>query len=90
MGESDETLAPTVTRELREIAGISARPRFAASSAGRVRWRRPPWDIPASRGIEARLAAIPGLHLAGNAYHGIGIPDCIRLGRQAATRILAG
>jgi oxygen-dependent protoporphyrinogen oxidase len=37
--------------------------------------------------IEARTAAIPGLHLAGNAYSGIGIPDCIRTGRQAAAKI---
>ena len=29
-----------------------------------------------------------GLHLAGNAYEGIGIPDCIRMGRRAAERIL--
>jgi oxygen-dependent protoporphyrinogen oxidase len=39
--------------------------------------------------IESRTAAIPGLHLAGNAYTGIGIPDCIRMGRQAAARIVA-
>ena len=34
--------------------------------------------------IAARVAALPGLRLAGNAYDGIGIPDCIRLGRKAA------
>jgi len=28
--------------------------------------------------------------LAGNAYDGIGIPDCIRLGRQAAKKLVAG
>ncbi len=39
--------------------------------------------------IEARAAAIPGLHLAGNAYQGIGIPDCIRMGRAAAEKIHA-
>jgi oxygen-dependent protoporphyrinogen oxidase len=38
--------------------------------------------------IEARAAAIPGLCLAGNAYTGIGIPDCIRMGRAAAEKIL--
>jgi oxygen-dependent protoporphyrinogen oxidase len=38
--------------------------------------------------IEARTAEIPGLYLAGNAYAGIGIPDCIRTGRQAAARIV--
>ena len=39
--------------------------------------------------IRSRDAEIPGLHLAGNAYEGIGIPDCIRTGRQAAKNILA-
>ena len=39
--------------------------------------------------IEARVAAIPGLYLAGNAYHGIGIPDCVRSAKQAAARILS-
>jgi oxygen-dependent protoporphyrinogen oxidase len=39
--------------------------------------------------IHERLAALPGLRLAGNAYDGIGIPDCIRLGRQAAKELLA-
>jgi oxygen-dependent protoporphyrinogen oxidase len=41
------------------------------------------------REIEARARAIPGLFLAGNAYRGIGIPDCIRMGRAAA-RAIAG
>jgi oxygen-dependent protoporphyrinogen oxidase len=31
---------------------------------------------------------VPGFYLAGNAYQGIGIPDCIRMGRAAAERIL--
>ena len=29
-----------------------------------------------------------GLHIAGNAYQGIGIPDCIRMGKTAAGKIL--
>src|SRR5262249_41416426 len=37
--------------------------------------------------IEPRVKAIPGLYLAGNAYEGIGIPDCIRLGKRAAEAI---
>ena len=38
--------------------------------------------------IRASLAQISGLHLAGNAYEGIGIPDCIRMGKQAANAIV--
>ena len=35
------------------------------------------------------MAEIPGLHVAGNAYQGIGIPDCIRMGKAAAGKILS-
>jgi oxygen-dependent protoporphyrinogen oxidase len=38
--------------------------------------------------IRTHAATIPGLHLAGNAYEGIGIPDCIHLGRAAAKAAL--
>jgi protoporphyrinogen/coproporphyrinogen III oxidase len=37
--------------------------------------------------IEARITALAGLELAGNAYHGVGIPQCIRSGEAAAERI---
>jgi protoporphyrinogen/coproporphyrinogen III oxidase len=38
--------------------------------------------------IEGALKGHPGLALAGNAYRGIGIPDCIRSGELAVDRIL--
>jgi oxygen-dependent protoporphyrinogen oxidase len=34
--------------------------------------------------IETAVATQPGLFLAGNAYHGVGIPDCIASGERAA------
>jgi protoporphyrinogen/coproporphyrinogen III oxidase len=37
--------------------------------------------------LERRIAQIPGLFSAGNAFHGIGIPDCVRSGRDAARAI---
>jgi len=39
--------------------------------------------------IEAKAARHPGLHLLGNAFHGIGIPDCIREARTCATALKA-
>ena len=39
--------------------------------------------------IEGRVAALPNLALAGNAYHGVGVPDCIHGGELAAEQILA-
>jgi oxygen-dependent protoporphyrinogen oxidase len=38
--------------------------------------------------ITARVRTLPGLRLAGNAYEGIGIPDCIRMGRRAAKELV--
>ena len=34
--------------------------------------------------IERLRQQLPGLALAGNAYRGIGVPDCVRSGREAA------
>ena len=88
--ESDESILATVAAELREIAGVQATPRFHRIS----RWpasmaQYPVGHLERVSEIESLTAAIPGLHLAGNAYRGIGIPDCIRMGRAAADRILS-
>jgi len=40
-------------------------------------------------GIEVKVSSLPNLHLVGNAYHGVGIPDCIHGGELAAEKILA-
>jgi len=37
--------------------------------------------------VEKRVAALPGVVLAGNAYHGVGIPHCIHSGQNAAERV---
>jgi oxygen-dependent protoporphyrinogen oxidase len=91
IAEPDETIIPAILRELQEIAGFSAPLRFARV----FRWPRSMAQYTVGHaerlaGIEARVAAIPGLYLAGNAYEGIGVPDCIRLGRRAAESILRG
>jgi oxygen-dependent protoporphyrinogen oxidase len=39
--------------------------------------------------IDRLLAGIPGLALAGNAYRGVGLPDCIASGVEAAASVLA-
>ena len=37
--------------------------------------------------VERRMARVPGLYLAGNAYHGVGVPDCVKSGRDVAAAI---
>ena len=39
--------------------------------------------------IERRAAALPGLHLTGAAYRGVGIADCVRSGEAAAEAALS-
>jgi oxygen-dependent protoporphyrinogen oxidase len=39
--------------------------------------------------IEARTAEIPGLALAGGAYRGVGVPNCLESGEKAVTKVLA-
>jgi len=88
LAESDETVFGIVRAELESIMGVTEEPCFQRVT----RWPRSMAQYTVGhearvRRIEERLAAIPGLDLAGNAYYGIGIPDCIRMGKQAADRI---
>ncbi len=39
--------------------------------------------------IDRALEKSPGLYLAGAAYRGVGIPDCIHQGSEAARKALA-
>ena len=93
LAESDETLIATVRREMSEILGASGSARRLSRNmrrfrAGGGRWRSMQWGTRSGCSeLRARVAELPGLRLAGNAYDGIGVPDCIRLGRQAAREL---
>jgi oxygen-dependent protoporphyrinogen oxidase len=93
--ESDEVLVATVRRELEEILGAKVVAQTVVPLRTQVaRWRRAMAQYAPGHGerikrIHAHVAALPGLRLAGNAYDGIGIPDCIRLGRKAAKELVA-
>jgi protoporphyrinogen/coproporphyrinogen III oxidase len=85
---TDDEILDEVHRELVDIVRLDARPIFARV----YRWRGAmaqyePGHIARVERIEKRVSEIPGLALAGNAYHGIGVPDCIRSGMEAANRV---
>ena len=92
---TDEALVAIVRRELGEILGKEIFDRSVEPESVQVsRWRRAMAQYAVGHQermlrIKARVAELPGLRLAGNAYDGIGIPDCIRLGRQAARDSMA-
>jgi oxygen-dependent protoporphyrinogen oxidase len=90
LAEPDAVLVETARREFKEILGIAAEPEYVQVS----RWKRAMAQYAVGhqervKRIQERVAALPGLKLAGNAYDGIGIPDCIRLGRKAAKDLVA-
>ncbi len=84
----DAALTTAVREELAELLGVRAAPALVRIA----RWRRamPQYYVGhAARvsDIRARAAAL-GIALAGNAYEGVGIPDCIRSGEDAAACLL--
>ena len=95
LAETDAELVATLRRELSEILGEKVLPLRVEPVRTQVsRWRRAMAQYAVGHGererrIAERVAALDGLRLAGNAYDGIGIPDCIRLGRLAARELLA-
>jgi oxygen-dependent protoporphyrinogen oxidase len=88
LGWSDEQIIATIRREMGEILGLQAEPRDVRI----YRWRRcmaqpSPGHLDRITRIEALQQKLPGLALAGNAFHGIGVPDCVRTGTQAAEQV---
>ncbi len=86
---SDDEILGIARQELREILGIRAEPLLARV----FKWTRAmaQYGIGHSARVErirALVAATPGLALTGNAYGGIGVPDCVREGARAVESIL--
>jgi oxygen-dependent protoporphyrinogen oxidase len=86
---TDEDLLRLVRDELRAVLGITAPPMLYRV----FRWPRamPQYTLghlDRLAVIDRRLAALPGLFVAGNSYRGIGIPDCIASGEAAATQAI--
>ncbi len=87
---TDDAIVEVVRSELKSILGVSAAPGGVRVN----RWRKAMAQYSVGHRerlekIQSLLKACPGLYLAGNAYQGIGISDCIRSGRNAADQALA-
>jgi oxygen-dependent protoporphyrinogen oxidase len=86
---SNDEIVGIVRNELQQILGLRAEPRFARV----YKWK----SAMAQYGIghlerldrvERLRQKFPGLALAGNGYRGIGVPDCVRSGQEAAKLLL--
>jgi len=84
----DEEILRAACEDLRQILGLAAEPQFASIH----RWKSAMAQygvghLERLQRIEDHLASLPGLALAGNGYRGIGVPDCVRSGSDAAQRV---
>jgi oxygen-dependent protoporphyrinogen oxidase len=86
---TDDEIVGIVRTDLQQILGLRAHPLFARV----YKWK----SAMAQYGvghldrldrIDRLCQQLPGLALAGNAYRGIGVPDCVRSGRDAAKQLV--
>ena len=89
---TEEEILDIVRKDLREIVGadLDAEPLFARV----YKWKSAMAQYSVGhlervQRIESLRRKLPGLALAGNGYNGIGVPDCVRSGAEAAGKILA-
>jgi oxygen-dependent protoporphyrinogen oxidase len=88
LAASDAELCRVAAEELAELLAIRGSPEWSEL----VRW---PGAMPLYHlghlervgRIERAVARSPGLALAGNAYHGVGVPQCIASGQRAAAAV---
>lgn len=89
--QDDHRLVDAVLQDLQRLIGLKTEPRHQVV----FRWPRAmaQYEVGHSalvKELRERVAQIPGLHLAGNAFEGIGIPDCVRLGTECAQAAMQG
>ncbi len=89
-GNSDADLIDAATEALRPLLGITGAPErtWVYRSADGL----PQYKVDHTEWLESvdrELDAHPGLFLCGASYRGVGVPDCIRQGRDAAERVHA-
>ncbi len=75
---------------MREIIALTAEPLFARV----YKWKSAMAQYTVGhldrlQRIESLRQQLPDLALAGNGYSGIGVPDCVRSGTEAAAKVLA-
>ncbi|HEV2114638.1 MAG TPA: protoporphyrinogen oxidase [Terriglobales bacterium] len=85
LGWPQQQIEAVVRKELRDILWLTAQPLFCRV----YKWKGAMAQygvghLERLERIERLRQQLPGLALAGNGYRGIGVPDCIRSGKDAA------
>jgi oxygen-dependent protoporphyrinogen oxidase len=86
LNKNEYELLAIVREELRAILGITAKPEFY--SLGKWENAYPQYDVGHIERVNAIEEALPeGIAIAGNAYHGVGIPDTVKTAKAAAQKL---
>ncbi len=82
----DDQIVGIVRNELQQILGLRAEPLFARV----YKWKSAmaQYGVGHLDRLERLRQKLPGLALAGNAFRGIGVPDCVRSGSEAVKLLL--
>lgn len=88
LDSQDDEIIALAQRQLSALLGPLPEPSFTVVR----RWPRslPQYAVghlERMQQLEERVRALPGLQLIGNAYYGVGLPDLVRQGRDAARRV---
>ncbi|OUS77601.1 protoporphyrinogen oxidase [Paenibacillus sp. MY03] len=86
----DDGLIAAVRRDIRETMGISAEPLFTEiTRLNQSMPQYPVGHVERMNDLRHRLSEkAPGIWVTGAAFDGVGLPDCIRQGKEAAKHIL--
>jgi oxygen-dependent protoporphyrinogen oxidase len=88
ISQDDDELASLAHRELRDLLNLRGDP--VETHVARWTESMPQYrvgHVQHADAIEHMVGSHRGLELAGNAYRGVGIPQCIRSGQEAAARL---
>jgi oxygen-dependent protoporphyrinogen oxidase len=87
---SDKEIVKLVRNDLQQILGISAEPAF--TEVTRLLRSMPQYPVGHLQTIKAARnqlnETMPEVFLAGAAYQGVGLPDCIQQGKEAAQQVM--
>jgi len=87
---SDEGIVDLVCSDLSHYLGTSAPPMEAR--VARFPGSMPQYNVGHAARVEKLMARasdfLPGIYLAGNSYHGVGIPDCVASATRAANALI--
>ena len=90
LDSTEDQILQIVRDELRQIIGLTADPLFTRV----YKWKSAMAQYSVGhlerlKRIQVLCEKLPGLALAGNGFNGIGVPDCVRSGTEAAAKVLS-